>query len=73
MIIFNLLKMVFINYISKFQRSHCLRGLVDKLAFEFIWCIYIYNIVYRESTISKPMVQLVLLQLKLSGPDTVQE
>ena len=65
--------MVFINYFSKFQRSHCLKGLVDKLAFEFVWCICIYNIVYKESTIGKLMVWLVLLQLELLSPDTVQE
>ena len=65
--------MVFSNFPSKFQRSHCPKGFVGKLAFEFVWCIYIYNIVYKESTIGKPTVQLVLLQLELLSLDTVHE
>ena len=63
----------FINYFSKFQKSRCWRGFVDKLAFEFVWYIYIYNIVYKGNIGSKPMVWLILLQLKLSSLDTDQE
>ena len=63
----------FTNYFSKFQRSRYQRDFVDKLAFEFVWCIYIYNIVYKGNIGGKPMVQLILLQLKLSSWGTDQE